>query len=128
MIQIQSQPFGVEQLANILLYIVSGAAFGIVSYLGRSHETFQPRQFGKTLAVYAVAGGIVYAQGGDLSEPAVVGATSLAAPVVNQLLDWGATPRAGGSASRGRGASAASQAGVSPPPGSGGSDSGGPGP
>ena len=92
-----------ETLLTPVLYVLTGLAFGAVSYLGKDRETFRLRQLVKTLVVYGIAGMIVYAQGGDLSEPAIVGATALAAPLADKLLNIVFPPSAGGSATKGRG-------------------------
>ena len=95
-----------ETLLTPVLYVLAGLAFGAVSYLGKDHETLRPRQLAKTLLVYGIAGVIVYAQGGDLSEPAIIGATALAAPIADKALNFVLPPSSGGSLSRGTGATA----------------------
>ena len=90
-----------------LAYIAGGAALGLTSYTtkhGLDFRELRLRQFVKTLLVYALAGGIVYLQGGALDEPTVTAATALAAPIANQILDAAFAPEAGGSPNRGRGA------------------------
>jgi ABC-type glucose/galactose transport system permease subunit len=90
-----------ETIITPILYVLAGLAFGTTAYLTGDHDTFRLRQLVKTLVVYGVAGLIVFVQGGDLSEPAVVGATALAAPIADKILNALFSPQAGGSPTSG---------------------------
>ena len=102
MIPLQQQT-DMDAIVGLTAYVLGGLAFGGVSYITNNDAEFRLRQLVKTLAIYGIAGAIVYAQGGDLSEPELVAATALSAPVANQLIDYFFSPTAGGSATKGRG-------------------------
>ena len=97
-----------EAVVAPIAYILGGLAFGGVKYIakyGLNLDELRPRQLIKTLAVFGVAGGIVYAQGDDLNEGTLVAATALAAPVVDAALNSLLPDSFGGSPSYGVGTS-----------------------
>jgi hypothetical protein len=104
---------GRDAPATLALYVALGLAWavtGIVTGLERGADAppmaaqIRPRQAGKTLAVGAVAGVVVWTQEGAPSFEAIAAAAGVAVPVVDRVLNVLVPPRGGGSPNRGVGA------------------------
>lgn len=95
----------VNALLGAGLFVAGGLLLGISQLLGGDTDIEEIRrgQLAKTLGIYGVAGLIAWWQGDAFSEPAIIGATALAAPVVNTVWDLAAPPNWGGSPRKGRG-------------------------
>ena len=93
-----------DTLVTPLLYVAAGLCYGGVAYFSkdRSQETFRPYQLVKTLVVYGIAGLIAFAGGSELNEEAIIGATAIAAPIADTLLNSLLAPASGGSPTKGR--------------------------
>lgn len=78
-----------ERYAVALAYVAIGAVYGVGGYVDsvlEGDKEFKVEKFGRTLAIGAVAGGLVALQGDELSPGALEAMMAAAVPAFDQIV------------------------------------------